>query len=155
MQQLRRALTPDLADHQSDRHVIHDFHYHVFPNAVFNCFAGWYGMIRARPGASPDRALLDMWNFDLLPADHPESHARPVERTLSEEEIAALGPVLVQDLENLPRIQQGLSQPGLSSVRLVEAEARIGRMHEVLDRYLGTSIEAELEQGVAPVPAGR
>lgn len=131
--------------HLDDRHVIHDFHYHIFPNAVFNVFAGWFGLIRARPGSRPDRAILDMWNFDLLPEDHPESHARPRERVLPEHEQASLGPVMLQDLENFPRIQKGLSQPGLRTLRLVAAEARIGRMHQILDRYLGTSVEAEVE----------
>lgn len=119
-----------------DHHVIDDFHYHLFPNAVLNVFAGWFGLIRARPGATPDRCWLDMWNFDLRPEGAPNAHPRPIARTLSQEEVQALGPVLLQDLELLPRVQRGLRQPGLTHFQLTRSEARIARMHEVLDRYL-------------------
>jgi nitrite reductase/ring-hydroxylating ferredoxin subunit len=129
------TLSPRYSD-LDDHRIIDDFHYHIFPNAVFNVFAGWYGLIRARPGATPDECFLDMWNFDLLAADDPRHHARPEEKLLTPEEIRALGPVLLQDLELLPDIQKGLHQPGIETMQLVPAEARIGRMHEILDRYL-------------------
>jgi hypothetical protein len=58
--------------------------------------------------------------------------------------VAPLGEVMRQDVENLPRVQKGLGQPGLAEVNLVAAESRIGRMHQVLDRYLGTSLADEL-----------
>lgn len=119
-----------------DAQLIDDYHYHVFPNAVFNVFAGWYGLIRARPGPTPDECLLDMWNFDLLAADDPRNHARPVEKQLGPEEVRALGPVMLQDLDLMPDLQRGLHQPGIETLRLVPAEARIGRMHEILDRYM-------------------
>ncbi len=122
----------DLDDHR----IMDDFHHHIFPNSVFNIFAGWYGLIRARPGAKPDECFLDMWNFDLLAADDPGHHARPEEKLLTPEEVRALGPVMAQDLDLLPRIQKGLRQPGIETMRLTPAEARIGRMHEILDRYL-------------------
>ncbi len=122
----------DLDDH----HVIDDFHYHIFPNAVLNVFAGWFGLIRARPGATPDECLLDMWNFDLRPEGQADAHPRPVARELSDAEIRALGPVLLQDLDLLPRVQRGLRQPGLRHFQLTRPEERIGRMHEILDRYL-------------------
>jgi hypothetical protein len=122
----------DLDDH----HVIDDFHYHLFPNAVLNVFAGWFGLIRARPGATPDECLLDMWNFDLRPEGQANAHPRPVARELSDAEIQALGPVLLQDLDLMPRVQRGLRQPGLRHFQLTRPEERIGRMHEILDRYL-------------------
>ena len=122
----------DLDDH----HVIDDFHYHLFPNAVLNVFAGWFGLIRARPGATPDECLLDMWNFDLRPEGDTAAHPRPIARDLSPEEIRAPGPVLLQDLDLMPRVQRGLRQPGLEHFQLTRSEARIGRMHEILDRYL-------------------
>ncbi len=125
-----------LYDELDDHHVIDDFHYHIFPNAVFNVFAGWFGLIRTRPGSTPDRCFLDMWNFDLRSQVHRENHPVPKEVQLSAEELPSLGPVMMQDLTLLPRIQQGLSQPGLGLLRLTPAESRIGRMHEVLDRYL-------------------
>jgi len=119
-----------------DHHVIDDFHYHLFPNAVLNVFAGWFGLIRARPGASPDECLLDMWNFDLRPERGVDAHPRPVPRELDAEAIRSLGPVLLQDLERMPKVQRGLRQPGLTHFRLTRSEARIGRLHEILDRWL-------------------
>ena len=119
-----------------DHHVIDDFHYHLFPNAVLNVFAGWFGLIRARPGTTPDDCLLDMWNFDLRPAERADAHPRPAVRTLGPEEIRALGPVLLQDLDLMPQVQRGLRQPGIAHFQLTRSEARIGRMHEILDRYL-------------------
>ncbi len=119
-----------------DQHVIDDFHYHLFPNAVLNVFAGWFGLIRARPGATADECLLDMWNFDLRPEGHADAHPRPAAHDLSPAEIRALGPVLLQDLDLMPRVQRGLRQPGLEQFQLTRSEARIGRMHEILDRYL-------------------
>jgi len=119
-----------------DHHVIDDFHYHLFPNAVLNVFAGWFGLIRARPGATPDDCLLDMWNFELRPAASADAHPRPAVRTLGADEIRALGPVLLQDLDLMPQVQRGLRQPGLEHFQLTRSEARIGRMHEILDRYL-------------------
>jgi len=119
-----------------DHRVIDDFHYHLFPNAVLNVFAGWFGLIRARPGRTPDDCWLDMWNFDLRREGDPAAHPRPEVRDLSADEIRALGPVLRQDLDLMPRIQRGLRQPGLTHFRLTPSEARIGRMHEILDRFL-------------------
>ena len=131
----------------SDAQLIDDLHYHFFPNSVFNVFAGWYGLIRARPGPEPDRCFLDMWNFDRLPPGHPKQHCRPERVVLSPDAVAPLGDVMRQDVENLPRVQKGLAQPGLREVNLVAAESRIGRMHQVLDRYLGTSLDEELRAG--------
>jgi len=119
-----------------DHHVIDDFHYHVFPNAVFNVFAGWYGLIRTRPGATPNECFLDMWNFDLRSVGDETNHPRPDEVVLGPEELPALGPVMLQDLELVPRVQRGLQQPGFDSIRLTPAESRIGRMHQILDRFI-------------------
>lgn len=139
-------------DDLDDHHVIDDFHYHVFPNAVFNVFAGWYGLIRTRPGRTPDTCLLDMWNFDHRPADHVDPHPRPDEVLLPRSEWPALGPVMMQDLELLGRVQRGLRQPGLRAVRLTPAESRIGRMHRVLDRLLDPPADLRLAE---PAPSRR
>jgi phenylpropionate dioxygenase-like ring-hydroxylating dioxygenase large terminal subunit len=153
-QTLKQVLTRMIREHLrglgdlypaiSDDQAIHDYHYHVFPNAVFNVFAGWYGFIRARPGPTPNRCWLDMWNFDLLPPGHPKRHARPLEQVLQPHEVGPLGLVVKQDVDNFEVLQRGLEQPGLRELRLVPAEARIGRMHEILDRYLGTDCRGEL-----------
>lgn len=47
-----RSLDPIYAD-LDQRHILNDFHYYVFPNLIFNVFAGWFGLIRARPARAP------------------------------------------------------------------------------------------------------
>lgn len=144
--QIRRHLAKTTSRYADldDSRVIDDFHYHIFPNSVFNVFAGWYGLIRARPGANPGECFLDMWNFDLVAAPGPGHHPRPEQKLLTPEEVSDLGPVMAQDLELLPNIQRGLQQPGIVNLRLVPAEARIGRMHEILDRYLDPPADQRL-----------
>jgi phenylpropionate dioxygenase-like ring-hydroxylating dioxygenase large terminal subunit len=136
------SIYADLDDH----HVIDDFHYHLFPNSVLNVFAGWFGLIRARPGASPGECLLDMWNFDLRPEQERGPRPRPTEVVLGRDELPSLGPVLLQDLELLPRVQRGLAQPGLESFQPTPAEARIAHLHRVLDRYIDPPTELRLDE---------
>ena len=127
-----------------DNHIIDDFHYHIFPNSVFNVFAGWYGLIRARPGPTPGESFIDMWNFDLRPRDHSVRHPRPEVSQLNIEDVSSLGAVLPQDLDILMRAQKGLRQAGVAMLRLTPAEARIGRMHEILDRYIDPPVDQRL-----------
>ena len=153
-QTLRDVLVAKIREHLSslgsryanldDNHVIDDFHYHIFPNSVFNVFAGWYGLIRARPGRTPDESFIDMWNFDLRPEDHPVRHPRPEVGHLSLDDVSSLGSVLPQDIDILTRAQKGLRQSGVEMLRLTPAEARIGRMHEILDRYIDPPADKRL-----------
>jgi phenylpropionate dioxygenase-like ring-hydroxylating dioxygenase large terminal subunit len=140
-----RSLTPLYAN-LDQRRILNDFHYHVFPNLVFNIFAGWFGMIRVRPADTPGTCFFDLWSFDLLPPGHADTHARPQAVTIDPEGAQALGRVMMQDVELLPRLQRGLSQPGFDAIHLTPPELRIGHMHWMLDRYLGTSTTAEVEK---------
>lgn len=126
-----------------DRALLNDFHYYVFPNLIFNIFAGWFSIVRARP-VDESHSLVDMWNFDLLPDGHADSHARPHPLLMQPEECGPLGRVVVQDIELLPRLQRGLSEPGIEPLRLTDEEIRIGHMHRVLDSYLGTDVRKEI-----------
>ncbi len=153
-QTLRDVLVSKIRDHLAtlgtryadldDNHVIDDFHYHIFPNSIFNVFAGWYGLIRARPGRMPEESFIDMWNFDLRSEDTPDRHPRPRVSVLGVDDLSSLGTVLPQDFEVLARAQKGLRQKGVDMLRLVPAEARIGRMHEILDRYLDPPADQRL-----------
>lgn len=153
-QTLRDVLVSQIREHLAtlgtryadldDNHVIDDFHYHIFPNSVFNVFAGWYGLIRARPGPTPHESYIDMWNFDLRAEGDPVRHPRPTVSVLSLDDVSSLGAVLPQDIDILTRAQKGLRQPGVGSLRLVPAEARIGRMHEILDRYIDPPVGQRL-----------
>jgi hypothetical protein len=85
-----------------------------------------------------------MWNFDLRPNDHSVRHPRPEVSQLNIEDVSALGSVLPQDLDILMRAQKGLRQAGVGMLRLTPAEARIGRMHEILDRYIDPPVDQRL-----------
>jgi len=129
-----------------DNRIIDEFHYHIFPNSVFNVFAGWYGLIRARPGATHDESFIDMWSFDLRAKDDPERHPRPEVNLLHIDDLSSLGAVLPQYVDILARTQKGLRQPGVDTLRLVPAEPRIGRMHEILDRYIDPPTDQRLRR---------
>ena len=116
--------------------LIDDWHYHVFPNLVFNAHAGGFLFFRIRPDAtSPDRCWFDLQIFAAV-----DDATRAAYRYQAPGEIAeravSLGEVLDQDLENLPRVQRGLHADALDVVTLSRQEIRIVRLHEVLDRYL-------------------
>ncbi len=85
-----------------------------------------------------------MWNFDLRREDDPIRHPRPEVSLLSIEGVSSLGAVLPQDIDILTRAQKGLRQPGVETLRLVPAEVRIGRMHEILDRYIDPPMDQRL-----------
>lgn len=116
--------------------LIDDWHYHVFPNLVFNAHAGGFLFFRIRPDW--DRA--DRCSFDLQIYAAVDDATRAAYRYAAPGEVAersvSLGEVLDQDLENLPRVQRGLYADALDAVTLSRQEIRIVKLHEVLDRYL-------------------
>lgn len=116
--------------------LIDDWHYHVFPNLVFNAHAGGFLFFRIRPdSASPDRCFFDLQIYAAV-----DDATRAAYRYAPPGEVAeravSLGEVLDQDLENLPRVQKGLHADALQHVTLSRQEIRIVKLHEVLDRYL-------------------
>ena len=119
--------------------LVDDWHYHVFPNLVFNAHAGSFLFFRIRPDAgSPDRCFFDLQIFAVASEEQRASYryAAPAEIP---ERATSLGEVLDQDLENLPRVQRGLHSAGLDAVTLSRQEIRLVHLHEVLDRYLGAT----------------
>jgi choline monooxygenase len=116
--------------------LIDDWHYHLFPNLVFNAHAGAFLFFRIRPDVhSPDRCLFDLqtyaWPDEASRHEHePMAHVEVPERSMS------LGEVLDQDLENLPGVQEGLHSAALDHVTVSRQEIRIVHLHEVLERYL-------------------
>lgn len=125
----------DLSDFADDR-IMHLQQYNLFPNMTLLVYADLVQVLRARPGATPDEALLDGFFFDRRPADDPSPRVKPMDVTLGPDE-ADFGLVLNQDLELLQRAQRGLHQPGMTHLRLSAEECRIVNFHRNLERTLG------------------
>jgi phenylpropionate dioxygenase-like ring-hydroxylating dioxygenase large terminal subunit len=115
--------------------LIDDWHYHIFPNLVFNTHAGGFLFFRIRPDGA-DRSLFDFMVFEWVP-DADEVARRRARHAYYPELTHSLGEVLDQDLENLPGVQRGLHSDGLDHVTLSEQETRLVRFQRVVDRYLG------------------
>jgi hypothetical protein len=68
--------------------------------------------------------------FRLLRPDEPWSDAK---------ELPILGPVIDQDMENMPYVQEGLHASGTGTVHLARyQESRIRHFHATLDRYVSS-----------------
>ena len=119
----------------SEGQLIDDWHYHIFPNLVFNTHAGGYLFFRIRPGDGPDSCLFDFMVFEWI-GDAEEAAAKRAAHAFYPELSHSLGEVLDQDLENLPGVQRGLHSRGVDHVTLSEQETRIAHMHAVIERCL-------------------
>ncbi|SVB98405.1 uncharacterized protein METZ01_LOCUS251259, partial [marine metagenome] len=133
----------------SDAEMIDQIEYTVFPN-----FTVWPTIVapliyRFRPYEDdPSRSLFEVWM--LCPIADDGTHPEPAEehRLESDEawasvkELGAYGPVIDQDIPNLPRIQKGLIASAKKSVSLGSyQESRIRALHETLDRYIAGEMD--------------
>jgi hypothetical protein len=109
--------------------------YNLFPNMTLLVYPDLVQVLRARPGATPDQALLDGFFFDRYPAGDPSPRARPLDVALAPSD-ADFGLVLNQDFALLQRVQQGLHQPGLTHLTLSAEECRVVNFHRNLDRMV-------------------
>lgn len=120
----------------ADDEIMHLQQYNLFPNMTLLVYADLVQVLRARPGATPDDAVLDGFFFERRPADDPTPRAKPMDVTLAPGE-ADFGMVLNQDFAVLQRAQRGLHQPGMTHLRLSAEECRIVNFHRNLERTLG------------------
>ena len=119
----------------SDDQVAGDWHYHLFPNAIFNIYAGAFWLFRLRPhGDDPNTMRFDFQDYHWIP-DPGEARARRTRHQFISPGEKSLGEVMDQDLAMLPQIQRGLASRGISELTLSSMEIRIEHMHRVLDRY--------------------
>lgn len=128
----------------SDAETLDALVYNVFPN-----FAPWGGfapniVYRWRPnGREVGSCLMEVMILKRCPPGRPRP--RPVRmRLLSEAEpwsaateLPVLGPVIDQDMSNMPQVQEGLQASATGRVHLGRyQEVRIRHFHRTLDRYL-------------------
>lgn len=150
----RRALGRGVAGRlgeATDAEMLDALVYNVFPN-----FAPWGGfapniVYRWRPnGRDPDSCIMEVMILKRLPADGRRPAAAPVHWLGNDEawsaapELPVLGPVIDQDMENMPLVQLGLKASPTGRVHLARhVESRIRHFHRTLDRYLASDTAGE------------
>lgn len=107
----------------------------IFPNILILPQAGNAAIYRTLPHPTdPDRCTFEIRSVKTLPAGQQPVRAEVEEVTDPE---AQLGLIPLQDLGNLPRVQEGLHSKGMKQVWLAENQERlILNMHTTLDSYL-------------------
>ena len=118
--------------------------YNVFPN-----FSPWGGfapniVYRWRPnGLDVASCIMEVMILKRVPEGKARPKPVPVHWLSREEtwsqasELPVLGPVIDQDMDNMPYVQQGLLASGSGKVHLAHyQESRIRHFHRTLDKYL-------------------
>jgi len=128
----------------SDAEMVDQIEYTVFPN-----FTVWPTIVaplvyRFRPdGDDPTRSLFEVWMLfpiaddGTYPEPAEEHRLGPDDAWASVPELGSYGPVIDQDIPNMPRIQKGVRASTKRAVSLGSyQESRIRALHETLDRYI-------------------
>ncbi|MCA9512648.1 MAG: aromatic ring-hydroxylating dioxygenase subunit alpha [Myxococcales bacterium] len=118
----------------SARAILELHQYNVFPNLTVLVNGDLLQVLAARPGDSPDDAILFGMTFEREAEGVPR--ARPFDVALPMAE-ADFGFVLNQDVEVLKNAQRGVRQPGFTHLNLSCEEARLINTHRNLERYIG------------------
>jgi phenylpropionate dioxygenase-like ring-hydroxylating dioxygenase large terminal subunit len=137
VREFQRGLGVEL-DAFDDDQIMNIQQYNLFPNMTLLVYADLVQVLRARPGSSPDDALLDGFFFERRPASDTTPRAKPLDVRLAPEE-ADFGLVLNQDFALLQRAQRGLHQPGLTHLALSADECRVINFHRNLERTIGAN----------------
>lgn len=125
----------DLAGFVDDE-IMNIQQYNLFPNMTLLVYADLVQVLRARPGATPDDALLDGFFFERRGAEDESPRTKPMDVILGPED-ADFGLVLNQDFALLQRAQRGLHQPGMTHLTLSAEECRIINFHRNLELMVG------------------
>ena len=127
----------------TDDQMIDDWHYHIFPNLVFNTHAGNFLFFRIRPnGDDPNSCLFDIETYQWI-ADPEEARRKRATTDFAPERSRSFGVVIDQDLENLPGVQTGLRTSSTHDyITISDQETRIAKLHEVIDRHIGAYLGA-------------
>ncbi|MCB0994219.1 MAG: aromatic ring-hydroxylating dioxygenase subunit alpha [Acidimicrobiales bacterium] len=126
--------------HLTQSQAVDLFQLNLFPNITVIVLSDAVTVLRARPGATPDDAHMDVIRLERTPPGHRRG-ARPFCAEISPDD-AQFGLVFDQDVVNLSNAQRGLHQPGLTHILLSREEMRIMNLHRNLEQYIG--IDSEL-----------
>ena len=141
-----RAFEGDFSQ-ATDAETLDALVYNVFPN-----FAPWGGfapniVYRWRPDCgNVNSCLMEVMILKRPERGQPRPRPVPVHLLRDDEpwsaatEIPILGPVIDQDMSNMPFVQEGLVASATGRVQLgAYQEIRIRHFHQTLDRYLADS----------------
>jgi len=129
-----RSLGLDFSSYR-DEQILNMQQYNLFPNTTVLIFPDLLSVVRARPGSTPDDAVMDVFAFQRRPPGDPAPRSKPVDIAVPADS-AAFGLVVNQDVAALGRAQRGLHQPGLTRLTLSGEECRIINLHRNLERFL-------------------
>jgi phenylpropionate dioxygenase-like ring-hydroxylating dioxygenase large terminal subunit len=129
--------------HLSDSEILDVIQYSLFPN--FIVFGGFGSPLayRSRPdGNDPNKSIFEVWL--LLPFGDgfrpPPEATRvlgPNEHFADVKELSYYGPIIDQDADMMPRVQQGLRANRTGKITLsAYQEMRIRHMHRTLSEYM-------------------
>ncbi|MDH4105950.1 MAG: aromatic ring-hydroxylating dioxygenase subunit alpha [Gammaproteobacteria bacterium] len=141
-----RTFEGDFAD-VTDAETLDALVYNVFPN-----FAPWGGfapniVYRWRPdGGNVNSCVMEVMILKRPDRGQPRPKPVPVHWLRDDQpwsdatELPILGPVIDQDMSNMPFVQEGLLASATGRVQLgAYQEIRIRHFHETLDRYLAVA----------------
>jgi nitrite reductase/ring-hydroxylating ferredoxin subunit len=141
-----RAFEGDFSD-ASDAETLDALVYNVFPN-----FAPWGGfapniVYRWRPaGSDVNSCVMEVMILKRPERGQPRPKPVPVHWLRDDQpwsdatELPILGPVIDQDMSNMPFVQEGLVASATGRVQLgAYQEIRIRHFHQTLDRYLAAA----------------
>ena len=127
-----------------DRQLVDDFHYTLFPNINLNIFGRSAWMFRHRPHPTdPNKEYFDFINLVRAPklgmprAPHNDVPYEVAKTEGGWDPTGGGGPLLRQDLHNLPRVQSGMNSRGFSNLHLGDQELRVRAFHKTLEDYVG------------------
>lgn len=138
----------------TDSQLTDDWNYSIFPNVTFNIHLETALMMRFRPHPTdPEKCFYDVCvlarkvtdpDFRLpgymgLPDNIDLSRPIPrPQRVYMKYNEGTLGPVVDQDAETVPLVQQGVCSQAFQGVRLSRQEVRMRHFYAEYDRYVGT-----------------
>jgi len=138
-----RGVLGDKIDEYHDVELMGGGMVHVFPN-----FHPWSEFSRIqyrfRPYRSdPNRSIMDVMLLAPWPEDKPRPAPakvhwlKPGEDTCASPELGQLARIFLQDIANMPRVQEGLKSSGTGYVILGEHhEAPVRHLHELYEKWM-------------------
>ncbi len=130
--------------HLSDSEILDVIQYSLFPN--FIVFGGFGSPLayRSRPdGDNPNKSIFEVWLLlpyggDDRPPPAPTRVLGPDEHFADVAELSYYGPIIDQDADMMPKVQQGLRARPKGKITLsAYQEMRIRHMHKTLAEYMG------------------
>ncbi|MDB5714837.1 MAG: hypothetical protein JWO15_2234 [Sphingomonadales bacterium] len=139
-----RGVIGDKIDEYHDIELMGGGMVHIWPN-----FHPWSEFSRIqylfRPyGRDPDKSVMDVMLLAPWPEDKPrpapaKAHwLKPGEDTSSAPELGQLARIFLQDIANMPRVQEGLKTSGRGYVIFSEHhEAPVRHLHDLYEKWMG------------------